>query len=275
MILLDPDARLVVAHRGNAAHAPENTLESFAQAVALGAHALEFDCRVSADGVAMVVHDAELDRTTDARGPVRALTAAALGAVDAGARFSGPLGTGRGYAGRGIGIPTLDAVLDAFPAIPMLIEVKELEACDAVRRVLDRHAAVGRAVVASFRDDVVAAFRATAYATGAAQGDVVRLLRAALIGGTLRPAYRAASVPPSYHGVPLPLGRFARLLRPSGVPVHVWTVDDAATATRLWDAGVSGIVTNDPEPILAACARRSVARGRADATAVGGFSREL
>src|SRR5256885_769850 len=36
-ILLDADARPVIGHRGNRAHAPENTLESFRQAIALGA----------------------------------------------------------------------------------------------------------------------------------------------------------------------------------------------------------------------------------------------
>ena len=185
MILLDPDARLVIAHRGDAAHAPENTLESFRRAVALGAHALEFDCRVSADGAAVVVHDATLDRTTDARGPVRALTAAALGRVDAGARSPG-------YAGRGVGVPALDAVLEEFADVPVLIEVKELEACEPVRRSLDRHGALGRVVVASFRDDAMAYFRATPYPTGAAQGDVAALLRAALTGGRVAPAYRAA-----------------------------------------------------------------------------------
>ncbi len=263
MILLDPDARLVVAHRGDAARAPENTIESFARAVALGVHALEFDCRVSADGVAVVVHDAALDRTTDARGPVRAHSAATLGRTDAGARFSPDGGRTRPYAGRGIGIPTLDAVLGAFPDVPVLIEVKELEACNAVRATLDRHAALGRAVVASFRDDVMTYFRATSYPTGAAQGDVVRLLRAAVIGRSASPPYRAASIPPSYHGVPLPLARFARVLRPYRVPVHVWTVDEPRAALRLWDAGVSGIVTNDPARTLAAFATWS--RGRAGA----------
>ena len=227
-------------------------MESFARAVAIGAHALEFDCRVSSDGVAMVVHDELLDRTTDARGPVRARTAAALGAADAGARFSPDGGRTRPYAGRGIGVPTLDAVLDGFPAMPVLIEVKEYVACEAVRATLDRHAAFGRTVVASFRDDVVGYFRETAYPTGAAQGDVVRLLRAAVTSGRFVPAYRAASIPPSYHGVPLPIRRFVRLLAPSAVPVHIWTVDDPRAAMRLWDAGVSGIVSNDPARVLGA-----------------------
>jgi glycerophosphoryl diester phosphodiesterase len=65
------------------------------------------------------------------------------------------------------------------------------------------------------------------------------------------PPYRAASVPPSYRGLPLPLRRFARLLRPAGVPVHVWTVDDPRAARRLWDGGISGIVANDPAAVLA------------------------
>lgn len=257
MLLLDPDARIVIAHRGDAAHAPENTLPSFARAVAAGVHALEFDCRLSADGVAMVVHDATLDRTTDVRGPVRAHTAAALGAIDAGARYTPDGGRTRPYAGQGIGVPTLDAVLGAFSELPLLIEVKEREVCDAVRATLDRHRALGRVVVASFRDDVMAYFRLTPYPTAAAQGDVVRLLRAALLGGAIRPTYQAASIPPSYNGLPLPLARFARLLRGSRVPVHVWTVDDAATAERFWNLGVSGIVSNDPGTVLAALATRA------------------
>ena len=60
MILLDPLARPVIGHRGNRAHAPENTLASFQEAVALGVDALEFDLRVSRDGVLMVFHDATL-----------------------------------------------------------------------------------------------------------------------------------------------------------------------------------------------------------------------
>ncbi|GJG88416.1 glycerophosphoryl diester phosphodiesterase [Gemmatimonadetes bacterium T265] len=258
MILLDPDARLVIAHRGDSAHAPENTIESFTRAVAAGVHALEFDCRASSDGVAVVIHDAALDRTTDARGPVRARSAAALGEIDAGAAFSADGGRTRPYAGRGIGIPTLGAVLDGFPEVPVLIEVKEYAACDAVRATLDRHAALGRAVVASFLDNVMGYFRATPYPTAAAQTDVARLLRAAVIGGRVEPSYRAASVPPTYRGLPLPLGRFARLLRPSGVPVHVWTVDDPRTATRLWNVGVSGMVSNDPARVLGALSSAGV-----------------
>ena len=252
MILLDPTARPVVAHRGDSAHAPENTMLAFERAVRLGADALEFDVRLSADGVAVVHHDPTLDRTTDGGGPVGALPLAGLRAVDAGARFTADGGRTYPFRGGGVRVPTLDEVLGAWPRVPVLIEIKVAAASAEVRRVLDRHAAAGRAVVASFLDAAVAPFRGSPYATGAARGDVARLLAASLVGVRVRPGYRLASVPPSYNGLPLPLGRFARALRPAGVPVHVWTVDRPAEARALWAAGVVGMVSNDPAAILAA-----------------------
>jgi glycerophosphoryl diester phosphodiesterase len=258
VILLDPAARPVVAHRGDSAHAPENTMPAFERAVRLGADGLEFDVRLTADGVPVVHHDAALDRTTGGAGLVAARTLAGVRALDAGAHFS-PDG-GRSFPFRGIGVvvPTLDEVLGAWPAMPVLIEIKEPVASAVVRATLDRHAAAGRAVVASFVDAAVAPFRNSPYATGAARADVARLLAATLAGVRVRPSYQIASVPRSYNGLPLPVGRFARALRPCGVPVHVWTVDGRAEALALWAAGVSGMVSNDPAALLAARAERSL-----------------
>ena len=84
-----------------------------------------------------------------------------------------------------------------------------------------------------------------------------------MVAARVRPAYQLGSVPPAYNGVPLPLGRFARALRPAGVPVHVWTVDRAEEAQALWSAGVAGMVSNAPATILAARDGGSRA-GRAD-----------
>ncbi len=75
-LLLDPARRPVVGHRGNRAHAPEDTVESFAQALALGVDAIEFDLHLTRDGVPVVIHDPTLDRTTDRSGAVADLTLA-------------------------------------------------------------------------------------------------------------------------------------------------------------------------------------------------------
>ena len=60
---------LVFAHRGGSALAPENTIDAFAQGVALGADGLELDVHLSRDGVVVVHHDFTLDRTTISRVP--------------------------------------------------------------------------------------------------------------------------------------------------------------------------------------------------------------
>ena len=63
---LGADGPVVVAHRGDRVHHPENTLAAFQAAAELGAPMQEFDVRVTRDGALVCLHDATLDRTTDA-----------------------------------------------------------------------------------------------------------------------------------------------------------------------------------------------------------------
>ena len=53
---------VVLGHRGAAGTVPENTLESFAAALAAGATVLESDVHVTRDGVPVLLHDPEVDR---------------------------------------------------------------------------------------------------------------------------------------------------------------------------------------------------------------------
>lgn len=249
--LTEPNNRLVIGHRGNAAHAPENTIESFDQAVALGVDALEFDVRVSRDGIPVVIHDPTLARTVGRRVAVAALSAAELATVDAGAAFTRDGGVTFPYRNRGLTVPTLAAVLQRFPTIPLLIEIKLPEAVRAVERALEANGAEGRVVAASLRDDAVVPLRGGRLSTGASAADVIRLLPSALFGRA--PAelpYRALCIPRWYYGIPLPVTRLARAARRAGVVTHVWTVDDPRIAKQLWKAGIQGIVTNDPAAML-------------------------
>lgn len=63
---LDPARPWVIAHRGDSAHAPENTLEAAQLGWEAGAAAWELDVRLTRDGVPVVLHDETLRRTTDA-----------------------------------------------------------------------------------------------------------------------------------------------------------------------------------------------------------------
>src|SRR5512133_1950014 len=122
-VLSDPAARIVIGHRGAAARFPENTAASFDHAVSLGVDAIEFDLRVSRDGVAVVIHDPSVDRTTNGTGLVSELTLADLKKLDVGAKFT-PDGRTFPWRGRGLQILTFDELLDRYPSIPLLIELK-------------------------------------------------------------------------------------------------------------------------------------------------------
>ncbi|MDD5543084.1 MAG: glycerophosphodiester phosphodiesterase [Acidobacteriia bacterium] len=76
----------LIAHRGDSAHAPENTLEAFRRAIRCGAPAVECDLQRTRDGQWTVLHDAILGRTTNGRGLVRRKSAAELRRLSAGYR---------------------------------------------------------------------------------------------------------------------------------------------------------------------------------------------
>src|SRR2546427_726744 len=75
---------LIIAHRGDSAHVPENTLAAFAAALEEGADLVEFDVQLTKDGQVVVIHDATVDRTTTGRGRVRDLTLAEIRVLSAG-----------------------------------------------------------------------------------------------------------------------------------------------------------------------------------------------
>ena len=241
------NARPIVGHRGNAAHAPENTIESFRQAVELGVDALELDVHLSADGHVVVIHDSTLDRTTNGSGRVERLTLAEIAEADAGARFTRDGGSTWPYRGRGVTVPTLDEVLGAFPGMPLLVEIKADAASRPARAVIERHGAIHRCIVASFRDVAMDAFHGSGIAQGASRRDTARLLwRALLRVPVSRVGFDVLCMPPSHRGLPLPVAGYASILAPSGIPVHCWTIDDPGQARRLRAAGVRGIISNDP-----------------------------
>jgi glycerophosphoryl diester phosphodiesterase len=246
--LVDPDARPVIGHRGAAAHAPENTMESFRRALALGAEALELDVRGTADGEVVVLHDPTLDRTTNRSGDVALHTLPALNAVDAGFRWLDDRG-GYPFRGTGIRIPTLREVIAEFRDIPLLIEVKEIEVQEAVARVLLEGGAADRTIVAGADWRALGVFQSAPFQRGASRRDIARLYFGA---GTPDERCRSYAVPERYYGLPIPTRRFTQAARSHTSTVHVWTVDNPEAALRLWKRGVNGIVTNRPEVIRAA-----------------------
>lgn len=141
---------LLVAHRGLARHAPENTLPAYAACLSLRI-GFETDVRRTSDGHLVVLHDATVDRTTGGKGAVTALSLDTLRNLDAGAWFHPSFRDER--------IPTLDEVFQLIAArggetIPVAIDLKgedpgiegDIVALAKKRRVLPRLLFIGRAI---------------------------------------------------------------------------------------------------------------------------------
>ncbi|MDE2007071.1 MAG: glycerophosphodiester phosphodiesterase [Rhodospirillales bacterium] len=129
---------LLIGHRGARGLFPENTLEGFAAALALGIDGIELDVGLTADDVAMVSHDPRLNPDI-ARGPdggwiaapgpaIRALSAAELARHDVGRLRPGSALAAAFPTQRpidGARIPRLDAAL-ALPCPLFVVELKTL-----------------------------------------------------------------------------------------------------------------------------------------------------
>jgi glycerophosphoryl diester phosphodiesterase len=132
---LEHPGPLAFAHRGGAAHAPENSWQAFAQAVGLGYGYLETDVQATADGVLIAFHDRTLARVTGHSGRVARLTHAELADVRIGGTEP---------------IPRLDDLLGAWPDVRFNIDVKDAPAIGPLAEVLKRTNAWDRVCVVSF-----------------------------------------------------------------------------------------------------------------------------
>lgn len=231
--------------------------------MAAGADRLELDVHGTADGHVVVLHDALLDRTTDGSGPVREQTLAAVQRLDAGARFTASDG-GHPFAGRGIRIPTLDALLHAQPDVPLNIEIKQDQPAieHAVLDVLDRYGARERTLLAAEHLHIMERIRAAApdMLTGFASAEVadfVFRLRDGRMSG-YRPIGVALQVPPSFGDVEIVTAESVRVAHDFGLEVHVWTINDPDEIDRLLDLGVDAIMTDLPAMAMDVYRRRGV-----------------
>ena len=231
----------VYGHRGAAASAPENTLAGVRRAAAVGAGAVEFDVKLTADGVPFCLHDDTLDRTTDGKGDAGRLTLAELERLDAGSWF------GPAFAGERL--PTLAAILDLILELGLgaNVEIKPSRGREA-----ETGAVVADEVARRWPGDrpppILSSFRAVSLE--AARDRQPDLPRGYLI--EVPPAGWQAEVDrlgcATLHVGHAKLDR-ARMdeLTAGGRPVLLWTVNDPARARALMSWGASAVITDAPE----------------------------
>ncbi|HWK20042.1 MAG TPA: glycerophosphodiester phosphodiesterase family protein [Microbacteriaceae bacterium] len=232
----DPPRPRVLAHRGLAIDAPENTPLAFVRAIEAGALHIETDVHASSDGVAVVAHDADLSRVAGREDRLGALSARELAAID---------------LGHGQGVVPLADVLDGFPETRFNIDVKDPRAVEPTARAVLRTGALDRVLITSFsgarRSATIALLPGVA--TSASAGSFLAALIAGKVG--LSPAVRrglrgvdAVQIPEHALGMSTVTARAIRGFHAAGVEVHVWTINDPRRMRELFELGVDGVVTD-------------------------------
>jgi glycerophosphoryl diester phosphodiesterase len=264
-----------VAHRGGAALWPENSLEAFRGALALGAALLELDVHLTADGHVAVIHDATVDRTTTGSGAVARHTAAELRRLRLKKRDGTPTDDG---------VPMLEDVLAlaAPSAVVLLVEIKTpgpavtytatagtVQSVPGARypgleqRVLALLAdagLAGRANLMAFNPAVLAEVRALA------PGQATTLLvdrqhvAGAGVPGAAAVAW-AVGVGASFLGLHASLcdADVIAAARTAGIAVGVFTVNDEVEMRRLAALGVS-VIISDRADLVAKLEREAAAK---------------
>ncbi len=232
------------AHRGASTKAPENTLPAFREAIRAGADGLELDVHLTADGEVAVTHDPVIDRVSDGKGRVDSCTLAQLREFD----FSRVM---PGYPDR-TRIPTLREVYElvAPTAMHVNVEIKNEEmryaGIEEKLTALARECGMeDRVLYSSFNHYTLVRMKAVNPASRIAP---------LYMAGMYEPekyALRigACAIHPMYPSALLP--GLAAQCRAAGVDVNPWTVDEERLALGLVKNGVSGLITNEPEKMLA------------------------
>ncbi len=223
----------IIAHRGLPRERTENTLESFALALARGADALELDVHATRDGVVVVHHDPALAAPHTHVLAERDYASVAALELRGGGRA-----------------PTLASVLALAASASTYVEIKASGIEDAVLAVLDE--APGPVAVHAFDHRVAAAMAERA----------PRLRRGVLLSSylldlphVLRGA-RAQDLWQHWSMIDEPLVGAAH---DAGCRVIAWTVNDAEAAARLARLGVDGLCTDVCDDLRAALAARGFA----------------
>lgn len=235
---------LLLAHRGACACAPENTLAAFQLAMRQGAHGVELDAKLSADGSIVVMHDASVDRTTDGSGKVNEMPLSALRELDAGFHSNG--------AYRGEKIPTLVEVLEtlgsqAYVNIELTNYLSPFDALPELAAALVQR--MDRQVQVIFSSFFPANLRRVRRVLPAARVAMLAYQGAfGLVGRGWIGRRASPKIVHPYHNDIHP--DYIKNEHAHGRRIHPWVVNSPREAKAFLLMGIDGLISDDPAAML-------------------------
>ncbi len=246
----------VVAHRGGAALAPENTLAAFTMALEYDVDTVELDIHLSSDGALMVIHDPTLKRLTNKEGSVSDYTAEELAQFDVASTFK----YGRHYFGIQT-MPTLEEVIElveekAKRPINYQIEIKVKENGSRYEGIeqklidcLNTYGIVDRTIAISFNFPTLETLRTLEPKLKLGALISKEYLSSKGITGPESVARNMKALNVEYVSIKaeyLSQGLYDQL-RSQDLGVGVWTVDDTISMRKFVNMGVDFIASNRPD----------------------------
>ena len=231
----------IVGHRGAPGHAPENTIPAFEQAIKLGADAVEFDVRLTADKVPTIFHFTYLEEITTSQGLIAHHTYEQIKELTFLDQERQPMGV--------FHLPTLEDVLEAVGnRIGLEIELKgpEPEAPVLVAQILNRYRHLWKWIeVTSYEPAILLAIHehCPGLATDLLYPRSQPWMKLDVI------AYEAAQRAhlAKARGVHLHPSQLTQAVvdqvTAEGVVIHAWQVEDLETARRVIDLGITRFST--------------------------------
>lgn len=251
----------VVAHRGVAEQAPENTLPAFLRALAVGADAVELDVRLTRDRVPVVYHYYYLDESTTLPGPIYDYTLDQLQA----ARFLSTTWDAEQASGDDWHIPTLTEVLDAIGGkIGLEIEIKgpEPEAPGIVAEVLATYRQLWDGIeVTAFEPMLLRDIqqRCPGLTTDLLMPQSPDWMRQDVLAYEAIQRGRLAGAQAVHLQATKLSPAAVSAIRSHGFDIHVWDVNDDETLARMLDLGIRRVCTDNVPQIVNAARRMTSA----------------
>ncbi len=271
---------ILIAHGGGNKEFPDNTLEAFYNAYSVDENVMmETDVSITKDGVVILSHDTTIDRKTEFSGKIADWTYAELMAQEvdfsyhhedkftneAGEEVTPldveyPTGVQPRHASKFLAT-TLEELIVAFPDNRINVEIKQegelgLRALDEVIRLIEKHDAFDRIVVASFHSEIYAEFKRmqankevpAEFMYSPCTDGVIGFYVSFLLGVDVFFGDKMCvfQLPTEEYGFNLATKALVDRAHSHNLAVHYWTINEKAEMRHLIDIGADGIMTDYP-----------------------------